>query len=116
MTHWSYNIDRTVGRCLAFGEQTCIVAWDKGNDYQSGDTIAFGGDCGGYAGGVWGITHVSKNQNGIADGYAVLSLKAPDADYYRDQAKKLTAEVNQLARSNASLRGQITKLRKRVTA
>lgn len=112
MTAWSHKIDSVTAGRLWRNELTCLVVYDFGNDYQKGDTLAFT-DGGSYLR-TWTITHVTKNQNGVSDHYAILSLRAPDADYWETEARGLRVEVARLARSNGALRGAITKLRKRI--
>jgi len=112
MTFWRHKIDSVTAGRLWRNELTSLVVYDRGNDYQRGDTIAFTDD-GAYLK-TWTITHVTKNQAGVEDNYAVLSLKRPDADYWENEARGQRLEAERLARSNAALRGALTKARKRI--
>jgi hypothetical protein len=116
VTIWNHDIKRTEAQRISYGDQTCIVVWDKGNDFQRGDALTFVGDGNRCISGIWEITHVSKNQNGIDSGYAVLSLKAPDADYFKNQVASYREMSLRNNRTIAALRGQITKLRNRIEA
>lgn len=80
-------------------------------DYQTGDYLEFEG----YAS-RWRILHVlnSATTPGLLDGYVVLSLEHPDAAANERQRAWYADQYGKQARSNAALRGQITKLRKRI--
>lgn len=78
-------------------------------DYQAGDRIVFEGR--GWR--EWTITHVfnSASMPGITEGYVVLSLEHPDKAW-RDREYEERGRRNlKLRRSNAALRGVITRLR-----
>lgn len=114
MTYWRHKVDNVTGGRLWRNQLTCLVVYDLGNDYQKGDTLAFVDEDGSGYLGTWTVTHVTKNQNGIADHYAVLSVKSPDADHWHNEARRLQEATDRLARSNAALRGALTKLRRKL--
>lgn len=112
MTYHELKIDSHWYSLLFDQRKTCELRLDD-RDYQIGDTVQFNTSAG-YLSDLYTVTHVLKNYPGLQPGYVVLSLKHPDADWYRDEARRLAGEVERLSRSNASLRGQITKLRRRI--
>lgn len=60
------------------------------------------------------VIHVLQNVSGVKSGYLVITLKNTDVEYHRTAERNVRARNEQLTRSNAALRGQITKLRKRL--
>ena len=62
------------------------------------------------------VIHVLQNVAGIKRGFLVITLKNSDAEYYRTGERNVRSRNEQLIRSNAALRGQITKLCKRLAA
>lgn len=110
MSDHSVNIDEHWWSVLRRQIKTCEVRFDD-RDYQTGDRIRFYSV---YWSDWFEITHVLKNFAGVKDGFVVLSLKHPDDTFIYEQRNQLSAEVDRLTRSNAALRGHITKLRKRI--
>ncbi|AWG57940.1 ASCH domain-containing protein [Mycobacteroides abscessus] len=82
-------------------------------DYQAGDRIVFEGR----TWREWNITHVlnSASMPGIADGYVVLSLEHPHKTERERQYRERYEIVESLRRSNAALRGVITRLRNQIS-
>lgn len=82
-------------------------------DYQAGDRIVFADRryC------EWTVTHVlnSASMPGIEDGYVVLSLEHPDKTERERQYGQRYEIVESLRRSNAALRGVITRLRNQIS-
>lgn len=114
MSHHNVKINDHWYRLLSRGIKNYELRFDD-RDYQTGDTIRM------QASREWmhedrTIVHVLKNIDGLAPGWVVLSFNDPDREYLRERKEALFAESETLRRSNASLRGQITKLRKRIGA
>lgn len=105
--HWASLLDQ--------GVKTCELRRDD-RDYQTGDKVMFYNLDGvrRYWLGTRTITHVLKNIDGLVAGYVVLSLDDPEKDRWRKSAEARLARATRLERSNAALRGQITKLRKKL--
>lgn len=84
-------------------------------DYQKGDRILFKvGPSEVIVYDAWTVTHVMYQAPWVADGYVILSLEHPDAATNERQRAWYADQYGKQARSNAALRGQITKLRKRI--
>lgn len=98
-------------------EKFAEVRYDD-RDYQTGDRIRFKReDCDGTLGWHYTertITHVLRACDGLEDGYVVLSLADPRVADYRDRWQRQIEESERIARSNRTLRGQITKLKQRI--
>lgn len=82
-------------------------------DYQAGDCIVFEGR----PWREWNITHVlnSESMPGIAEGYVVLSLEHPDKARCERDYEARGRSNERLRRSNAALRGVITRLRNQIS-
>ncbi|MBL3743417.1 ASCH domain-containing protein [Mycobacteroides abscessus] len=82
-------------------------------DYQAGDCVVFEGRMWR----EWKITHVLNNASmpGIVDGYVILSLEHPDKTERERQYHQRYEIVERLRRSNAALRGVITRLRNQIS-
>ncbi|MDV8022311.1 DUF3850 domain-containing protein [Rhodococcus sp. IEGM 1330] len=103
--HWARLLDQ--------GVKTCELRLDD-RDYQPGDTLTFydlNGDRRRWMH-VRTVTHVLKNFDGLTPGYVILSLDDPEKVRAKAQAEHRRERITRLERSNAALRGQITKLRK----
>lgn len=106
-SHW-YNL-------LLDGVKTYEVRRDD-RDYQKGDRIRFEvGPSEITAYGVWTITHVMYQAPWVADGYVILSLEHPDKTERERQYRERYEIVERLRRSNAALRGVITRLRNQIS-
>ena len=60
------------------------------------------------------VVHVLQNIPGIERGWLVITLKNQEAADYRSRYEHAKDWATSAERSNRSLRGQITKLRKRI--
>ncbi|MBE5514406.1 Uncharacterised protein [Mycobacteroides abscessus subsp. abscessus] len=82
-------------------------------DYQAGDCVVFEGR----TWREWKITHVLNNASmpGVVDGYVILSLEHPDKTERERQYHQRYEIVESLRRSNAALRGVITRLRNQIS-
>lgn len=109
-THYLKISDHWHG-LLWSGRKTCEVRIDD-RDYQIGDAIRFQREGTEYWTREFRVIHVLKNFEGITPGWVVLSLEHPDAEWARQHRRELSDRVAALQRSNAALRGQITKLRR----
>ena len=113
MTSHAIKLSNSDVNALTSGRKSSVLIQDS--DFQTGETVYLRtqSDEAVYRG-VRTITHMLKNVRGIEHGFVVLSFNDPEADYLRQRKTELFNETEQLRRSNASLRGQITKLRRRV--
>lgn len=85
-------------------------------DYQKGDRIYFTvGDRARSEYQAWTITHVQHNWTGVAEGYVVLSLEHPDKARREREYEARGRSNDKLRRSNAALRGVITRLRNQIS-
>lgn len=110
ITHY-LHIDSHWYGLLWDGTKTHEVRLDD-RDYQKGDLIRFKvGTSAMYQPGCWTVTHVLKHVPGIEAGYVVLSLEHPDKTDRERQSRERYERVESLRRSNAALRGVITRLR-----
>ncbi|SLI51220.1 ASCH domain-containing protein [Mycobacteroides abscessus] len=82
-------------------------------DYQAGDCIVFEGR----TWREWKITHVlnSASMQGITEGYVVLSLEHPDKAMRNREFDRRGRSIENYRRSNAALRGVITRLRNQIS-
>lgn len=82
-------------------------------DYQAGDRLVFEGR--GWR--EWTVTHVLNNASmpGIADGYVVLSLEHPEKTLRERDYAAQAQRIENYRRSNAALRGVITRLRNQIS-
>jgi hypothetical protein len=83
-------------------------------DYQAGDRIVFEGRLWR----EWKITHVlnSASMPGVAEGHVVLSLEHPEKARREREYEARGRSNDKLRRSNAALRGAITRLRNQLSA
>lgn len=114
MTHHMLRITDHFARLLDSGTKTAELRIDN-RDFQAGDIISWYDTEGNYR--RWmerrTITHVLKNYQGLDHGYVVLSLDDTRLGYWKQEALDARAERDEFKRSAASLRGQITKLRRK---
>ncbi|MBN7332429.1 DUF3850 domain-containing protein [Mycobacteroides abscessus] len=85
-------------------------------DYQKGDRILFkvgSSEALSYA--EWTITHVMYQAPWVADGYVVLSLEHPRKARREKEYEARGRSIENLRRSNAALRGVITRLRNQIS-
>lgn len=94
------------------GTKTHEVRLDD-RDYQKGDLIRFT-VVDAFQYGHWTVTHVLKHVPGIEPGFVVLSLEHPDKTECERRYRERYEIVEHMRRSNSALRGQVTKLRKRI--
>ncbi|MGH3954492.1 MAG: hypothetical protein ACRDTI_10700 [Mycobacterium sp.] len=82
-------------------------------DYQAGDCIVFEGR----TWREWNVTHVlnSASMPGIAEGYVILSLEHPEKTRREREYDQRGRSNEHLRRSNAALRGVITRLRNQLS-
>lgn len=82
-------------------------------DYQAGDCVASEDR----PWREWKITHVlnSASMPGIVDGYVILSLEHPCKARREKEYKARGRSIENLRRSNAALRGVITRLRNQIS-
>lgn len=111
MTLHTVKVDPHWHRLLVTGIKTCEIRYDD-RDYQAGDRIRFHVEGSKYYTREWDILHVLKHVTGLQDGYVILSLKHPDTAYREEEGERLRARTKRLERSNAALRGVITRMRK----
>lgn len=117
MTHHNLKITDHWWRELNAGRKTCEARLDD-RDYQVGDTIRFFTADGASRRGWrdWTVTHVLKNHEGVTPGWVILSLTDGRlADAERSVARQGEV-ITRRDRSISGLRGQITKLRKQLSA
>ncbi|WJR31865.1 hypothetical protein P3F83_14940 [Mycobacteroides immunogenum] len=83
------------------------------SDYQAGDRIVF--DARPWR--EWKITHVlnSASMPGITEGHVVLSLEHPEKARREREHEARGRRNEHLRRSNAALRGVITRLRNQIS-
>ncbi|WP_078321173.1 DUF3850 domain-containing protein [Mycobacteroides chelonae] len=113
MTIHYLKIDSHWYALLWDGTKTHEVRLDD-RDYQKGDLIRFKvADMFQYD--HWTVTHVLKHVPGIEPGYVVLSLEHPDKTERERQYRERYEIVERLRRSNAALRGVITRLRNKIS-
>ncbi|KRQ29766.1 hypothetical protein AOT83_26315 [Mycobacteroides sp. H001] len=85
-------------------------------DYQKGDRVLFKvGPSEALSYAAWTITHVMYQAPWVADGYVILSLEHPHKTERERQYRDRYEIVESLRRSNAALRGVITRLRNRIS-
>lgn len=85
-------------------------------DYQKGDRIRFKvGPSEALSYRVWTITHVMYQAPWVADGYVILSLEHPDKARREREHEARGRSNEKLRRSNAALRGVITRLRNQLS-
>lgn len=113
MTTHHLKIDSHWYRLLWDSEKPYEVRIDD-RDYQKGDLIRFKlGDA--YQHGYWTVTHVLKHVAGICPGFVVLSLEHPEKARREREHEARGRRNEHLRRSNAALRGVITRLRNQIS-
>lgn len=85
-------------------------------DYQKGDRILFKvGPSEVIVYDAWTVTHVMYQAPWVADGYVILSLEHPEKARREREYEQRGRSNEKLRRSNAALRGVITRLRNRLS-
>lgn len=115
MTHHEIKIDSHWAYLLATHTKTHELRRDD-RDYQTGDTVRFLNPDG-RRDWRWDeplrITHVLKNIAGLEPGWVVLSFNDPEKEQLNRWANEQYELAQSYRRTIGSLKGQITKLRKR---
>ncbi|PVA60833.1 hypothetical protein [Mycobacteroides abscessus] len=98
---------------LLWDEKLTHLPCRADEDYQAGDCIVFEGR----PWREWNITHVlnSASMPGIAEGYVVLSLEHPEKTLRERDYAARAERIENYRRSNAALRGVITRLRNQIS-
>lgn len=115
MTNHYLKIDSHWYELLSDGIKTHEVR--RGDrDFQKGDLIYFKvGASERIVYRPWTITHVLHHWIGVADGYVVLSLEHPEKARREREYEVRGRSNDKLRRSNAALRGVITRLRNQIS-
>lgn len=115
MTYHHLKIESHWHTLLMDGIKTHEVRYAD-RDYQAGDRIYFNvgtREIATYD--AWIITHVLHHHTGVADGYVILSLQHPYKTLREREYEARECENTSLRRSNAALRGVITRLRNQIS-
>ncbi|QDH93215.1 hypothetical protein SEA_ZIPP_62 [Gordonia phage Zipp] len=110
MTNWKINLTDTEYATFARTEQQTLIR--PRFDVQRGDGAAI------YRDGTWmaglEVIHVAQNVPGVEAGHLVITFRNRRLEAAERAADARLEHVGRLARSNAALRGQITRLRNRL--